>query len=312
MGSPGSRGTGEMSHRSLPESHCVQTRLSRGNSLPIPIPKGCVHLWMPQLQKDPSQDGEPVGHSVLLHPLGAHHPLGRWDRCGIPGHPCPIQGKGLQDGGACALTTLSLSPVSLRDVCARLNQICAESQRFLGNIKESEEQKATRQGQAGGQPVPAEPNWPPEPRGHCGKHRAFLMVQLIRGIIQDRAWRICSSGSLVLAVPTTGSWEQSRTLLGTHRSWHQAGTMGRGRLQPCVPKNWGSSMGMREPSLGMGLEWDCPTQIPSLVLVGTMAMPGLGLISLAQRERGEELFPFPAAAAFPSSAMQLARLGCCV
>lgn len=151
--------------------------------------------------------------------------------------------------------------------------------------------------------MPTEPGWPPEPRGHCGKHQAVPMVQPIPEIIQGRAWIIRSGGTSGLVVPTTGGWGQQDPAGDTQEvapGWH------RGAAAVCA-QNLGQLHGdaRNQPWDGFGMGW------PHWDLVAPrvgMAVPGLGLMSLARRECGEELFPFPA----PGSAMQLAWLGCCV
>lgn len=63
----------------------------------------------------------------------------------------------------------------------------------------------------------------------------------------------------------------------------------------------------------MGLEWDGPTQVPSRVVPvaprAGRAVPGPGLISLAQREGGEELFPFRLPLPFRLRALQCSSHG---
>lgn len=122
------------------------------------------------------------------------------------------------------------------------------------------------------------------------------------------------------SVLVAGSWGRSRTSLGTRRSWHRAAAMASGTLRPRGPKNWDSSVGTQESGPGMGLERDRPAQIPTLLPVAPRAgtaMPGLGLISPGMEGMWRGAFPVPgcrclSGCSAPSSAMQRARLGCCV
>jgi len=97
---------------------------------------------------------------------------------------------------------------------ARLNQICAEPHRFLGNIKESEEQKPPGGAVAGGRPAPAEPGllgWPPGGRGLTAPAVRSHPAAMLPGPGSLRA----QLGALALVLVVMGSLGGSRTSPGT-------------------------------------------------------------------------------------------------